>query len=144
MIASFNQVPLILAWAITIHKSQGMSLNEANIDLRRTFVARQGYVATSCLTDISLLHFIGLSVSYLTLNASVKKMDNVFQELSRQNEHLLQATVAPEENELLDFLLKDIAHTKLIHEQAETKRISHGLVQDEPIEEQRITQNYKK
>lgn len=37
VLASVNQVPLRCAWAITIHKSQGMTLERAVMDLRRTF-----------------------------------------------------------------------------------------------------------
>jgi ATP-dependent exoDNAse (exonuclease V) alpha subunit len=58
--ASIKQVPLKLAYAISCHKSQGMSLDYAKMDLGDTFVEGQGYVALSrvrSLAGISLLSF---------------------------------------------------------------------------------------
>ena len=45
--ASAPQVPLRCAWAITIHKSQGMTLDRAVMDLTRSFQRGLGYVALS-------------------------------------------------------------------------------------------------
>lgn len=48
----FTQYPLILAWAITIHKSQGKTFSKAIIDLKGAFVHEQSYVALSRCTSI--------------------------------------------------------------------------------------------
>lgn len=82
-LASFTQVPLRLAWAITVHKSQGMTLDSAMIDLSRAFEKGQGYVALSRLRDLSGLKLRGLNQTALEVDELAMKADFRFRELSQ-------------------------------------------------------------
>lgn len=89
VVAKIKQLPLRLAWAITIHKSQGMSLDEARINLGRTFEKGQGYVAISRLRSIEGLYVEDIGYGALDLNPLAIKADARFRELSEINETLI-------------------------------------------------------
>lgn len=86
VIAEVKQIPLRLAWAITIHKSQGMSLDEAKINLSRCFETGQGFVALSRLRGIEGLHIEGIGMRALQLNPLAIKADKRFLQLSEDIE----------------------------------------------------------
>jgi ATP-dependent DNA helicase PIF1 len=76
--ASITQVPLRLAWAMTVHKSQGMSLDAAVIDLSKAFEYGQGYVALSRLRELSGLHLLGLNERALRVHPIAVEKDALF------------------------------------------------------------------
>ncbi|WP_395093021.1 AAA family ATPase [Vaginella massiliensis] len=88
-LASFTQVPLRLAWAITVHKSQGMTLDSAYIDLSKAFEKGQGYVALSRLRNLESLYLHGLNQTALEIDALAMKADKRFQELSHHIDEVL-------------------------------------------------------
>lgn len=80
--AKLTQVPLRLAWAITVHKSQGQSLDAAAMDLSRAFEYGQGYVALSRVRSLSGVHLLGWSEQALMVHPQVMALDASLKESS--------------------------------------------------------------
>ena len=73
--ASISQIPLRLAWAITIHKSQGMTLDATRIDLRKAFVEGMGYVALSRVKHVNNLYLTGINQMALRVSEEARRID---------------------------------------------------------------------
>lgn len=79
VIAMISQIPLKLAYAITIHKSQGMTLDEAVIDVSHVFACGHAYVAVSRVRTLEGVHFQGrLTKGFLNVDETVQEMDKKF------------------------------------------------------------------
>ncbi len=98
--ASINQLPLRLAWAITIHKSQGMSLDNAEIDLSHTFAYGMGYVALSRVRTLTGIRLIGFNPNALRVDPKVIKFDQELQKESAKNEIMFNKLKKSEQEKL--------------------------------------------
>ncbi len=89
--AKITQLPLRLAWAITVHKSQGMSLDQAAMDLSRVFEYGQGYVALSRVRALSGLFLLGWSEQALSVHPEVLRLDGALRDSSAEAQRVFEA-----------------------------------------------------
>ena len=84
--AWISQIPLRLAWAITVHKSQGMSLDMAEINLSGAFAYGMGYVALSRVKSLSGLNLTGINEIALQVDPEIIEVDKLWKAMSLTNE----------------------------------------------------------
>ncbi|MCE9585376.1 AAA family ATPase [Candidatus Nomurabacteria bacterium] len=82
--AMISQVPLRLAWAMTVHKSQGMSLDSAIMDLSQVFEYGQGYVALSRVRRLSGLYLLGINDRAFKVHPDILEKDIFFKDQSSE------------------------------------------------------------
>jgi len=97
--AEVAQLPLRLAWAITIHKSQGMSLDAAEIDLSRSFTPGMGYVALSRVRSMDGVYLTGINQMALTLHPLIFTFDAELRTNSESLANITEDYTAPAEAE---------------------------------------------
>jgi hypothetical protein len=129
ILAQIKQVPLRLAWAITVHKSQGMSLDAAVIDLSQTFEFGQGYVALSRVRALEGLYLEGFNDKALMLHPDIIRADATFRAKSDAARRRIM-TIPKEDREKLEtnFLraigAKDPSGKVPVHQAPEAGRLS--------------------
>ena len=104
--AKIIQVPLRLAWAITVHKSQGMSLDSAVMDLSQAFEYGQGYVALSRVRTLEGLYLLGLNDRALEVHPEALEQDAEFRDRSNSAAETFGAMPRRELSDMQERFLK--------------------------------------
>ncbi len=127
ILAEISQVPLRLAWAITVHKSQGMSLDAVEVDLSKSFEKGMGYVALSRVRTLAGLTILGINELALEVHPDVLSYD---EELKRESynatEMLERIDVAGAQKAYLKSIVPDVKKKV----KRTTYEETHELLQD--------------
>ncbi len=107
--AELIQYPLRLAWAITVHKSQGMSLETVEVDLSKSFEKGMGYVALSRVRTLSGLTLLGINDMALRVHDEVLLVDDHFKKMSLEAEATLEQLSEKKINEVQRVFIEAIA-----------------------------------
>ncbi len=109
ILARAEQLPLRLAWAITIHKSQGMSMDSAEMNLSKVFAKGQGYVALSRVRSIDGLFIEAMSEKALHVSDAIFEFDQALQRESKLVSKLFESY---SENKKADMIQEFISQHK--------------------------------
>ncbi len=120
VLAEITQVPLKLAWAVTIHKSQGMTLDSAVIDLSQAFVPGQGYVALSRVKNWGGLYLKGINAKALEIDQTVLHYDRKFQTESEKNVLKLKRTESDKVKKVIADFIKNSSSKKALKSKKRT------------------------
>lgn len=97
--ARVDQIPLRLAWAITVHKSQGMNLDSAEIDLSKCFEEGMGYVALSRLRSLNGLKLNGINEMAFAVSNEAVELDKKLKLMSQTATEELRKAGTPKVSE---------------------------------------------
>jgi uncharacterized protein YpbB len=125
-VGAFKQYPIRLAWAITIHKSQGLTFDKAIIDAGASFAPGQVYVALSRLTSLAgLVLYSRIQPSSIHTDERVieftrleKEEDQLAQELQQQQKIFITRSLV----QTFDWL-KLAEGMEMLYESYETRQV---------------------
>ncbi len=137
--AKISQIPLKLAWAITIHKSQGMTLDAAQIDLSKTFEVGQGYVALSRIKNIEGLKLMGFNDNALSVDPLILSIDSRIKQASQKASLKIQTY---EEKQLSAICLSYIQRLGGIYDEKEIEK-EKVLLSAKPKIEEKVANHIK-
>ncbi len=126
--AEIKQLPLRLAWAITVHKSQGMSLDAMEVDLSKSFVRGMGYVALSRVRSLGGMKLLGFNALALEVDSDVLEFDEELKEISDGAVGELRDMSLEEREKIQKEFLRSIA--PLEKEKKEVKKSAREITQD--------------
>lgn len=111
-LGTFTQYPIKLAWAITIHKSQGLTFEKAIVDAGASFAAGQVYVSLSRLTSIE-----GLVLKSRILPNSISTHQRVIEfEQQQRGEDELQQTLEKEQKSFITLSVLKSFEWEKVHD----------------------------
>ncbi len=107
--ATITQYPLRLAWAITVHKSQGMSLDAVEVDLSKSFEKGMGYVALSRVRTLEGLRLLGINKNALQVREDIMIFDEDLKEMSDSDKQWFYLLSDKEVKQKQEEFLKKVA-----------------------------------
>lgn len=113
VVATRKQVPLILAWALSIHKAQGQTLNRVKVDLGKVFERGQAYVALSRATSQAGLQVLRFDAKKVMVHP---KVTTFYQELTSIHDHAAktkkQTLLTQDGKEIIDLDDEERVHAQ--------------------------------